>query len=185
MTRFLTLLWWCGLLAVAAYMGHAWWHAHVRPFESTDNAYVRAHMAQISARVIGHVKAVHFDDNQAVDAGTLLIEIDDAPLLAERDQARAEVAMRALRGATFSAELDTQNARIAQHVASFAVASATPVRVQKDLARFEGLVEDGSIPAQQRDAAEAAVAIARAQLARERADRRSDSRTRHARGADR
>ena len=77
--------------------------------------------------------------------------------------------MRALRGATFNAELDTQNARIAQHVASFAVASATLVRVQKDLARLEGLVEDGSVPAQQRDAAEAAVAIARAQLARERA----------------
>lgn len=167
--RFLTLLFWCGVVALAAFMGHAWWHAHMRPYESTDNAYVRAHMAHISARVSGHVRAVHFTDNQAVDAGTLLVEIDDAPLLAARDHAAAEVAVRALRGSTLGAELATQNARIAQHVASFAAASAMLARVQKDLARLDGLVEDGSVPAQQRDAAEAAVAIARAQLARQRA----------------
>jgi membrane fusion protein (multidrug efflux system) len=178
LTRFLTLLLWCAVLAVAVYMGHAWWDGHVRPFESTDNAYVRAHMAQISARITGHVKAVHFDDNQAVEAGALLIEIDDAPLRAERDQAAAEVASRALRRATLGAELDTQNARIAQHVASFAAASATLTRAQKDLARLDGLVEDGSIPAQQRDAAEAAVAIARATLAEHRAQTEEATRER-------
>lgn len=169
LTRLLTLVFWCGVLALAAWMGHAWWHDHLRPFESTDNAYVRAHMAQISARITGHVKAVHFTDNQPVEAGTLLIEIDDAPLVAEREQAAAEVASRALRRATLNAELDTQNARIAQHVASFAAVSATLTRAQKDLARLDGLVEDGSVPAQQRDAAESTLAIARAELAKQRA----------------
>lgn len=178
LTRLLTLLFWCALVALAAYMGHAWWYSHMRPYESTDNAYVRAHMAQISARITGHVKAVHFDDNQTVEAGALLIEIDDAPLLAARDQAAAEVATRALRRTTLSAELDTQNARIAQHVASFAAASATLTRAQKDLARLDGLVEDGSIPAQQRDAAEAAVAIARATLAEHRAQTEEATRER-------
>ncbi len=168
-TRFLTLLFWCGVVALAAYMGHAWWYTHARPFESTDNAYVRAHMAQISPRITGHVKAVHFTDNQPVSAGTLLVEIDDTALRAAREQAAAEVATRALRRTTLTAELDTQNARIAQHVASFAAVSATLARSQKDLARLDGLVEDGSIPAQQRDAAEAALAIARAELARQRA----------------
>ena len=74
LTRFLTLLFWCGVVAVLGYFGHAWWQTHVRPFESTDNAYVRAHMAQISARITGHVKAVHFTDNQAVQAGALPTE---------------------------------------------------------------------------------------------------------------
>ncbi len=168
-TRLLTLVFWCAVLALAAYLAHAWWHSHVRPYESTDNAYVRAHMAQISARITGHVQAVHFDDNQKIEAGELLIEIDDAPLRAERDQAAAEVASRALRRTTLSAELDTQNARIAQHVASFAAASVKLAHAQKDLARLDGLVEDGSIPAQQRDASEAAVAIARAELTKHRA----------------
>lgn len=169
LTRFLTLLLWCGLLAVIGYFGHAWWQTHGHPFESTDNAYVRAHMAQISARITGHVKAVHFTDNQSVEAGALLVEIDDAPLLAEREQAAAEVAARAFRRTTLTAELDTQNARIAQHVASFAAASASFTRAQKDLARLDGLVEDGSVPAQQRDAADSTLAIARAELARQRA----------------
>ncbi len=167
--RLLSFVFWCSVLALAAYIGHAWWYTHMRPYESTDNAYVRAHMAQLSARVTGHVKALHFDDNQGVEAGALLIEIDDAPLRARRDQAAAEVAARALRRATLAAELDTQNARIAEQVASFSVASATLVRAQKDLDRLAGLVEDGSIPAQQYDAAAAAVSIARATVAEHRA----------------
>ena len=49
--RLLYVLLSCGVVALAAYLGHAWWHTHMRPFESTDNAYVRAHMAQLSPRV--------------------------------------------------------------------------------------------------------------------------------------
>lgn len=169
-------MFWSSVLALAAYIGHAWWYEHMRPYESTDNAYVRAHMAQLSARVTGHVKAVHFDDNQQVEAGTLLIEIDDAPLRAQRDQAAAEVAARVLRRTTLTAELDTQNARIAEQVASFSVASAELTRAQKDLDRLAGLVEDGSIPAQQHDAATAALSIARATVAEHRA--RTDQATR-------
>lgn len=167
--RLLNIIFWCGVIALAAYCGHAWWQEHVRPYESTDNAYVRAHMAQLSARVTGQVKAVYFDDNQLVAAGTLLLEIDDAPLRAQRDQAAAEVAARALRRTTLAAELDTQNARIAEQVAAFTVAGAKLTHAQKDLDRLAGLVEDGSIPAQQRDSAAAAVAIARATLAQHRA----------------
>ena len=167
--RLLYVLLSCGVVALAAYLGHAWWHTHMRPFESTDNAYVRAHMAQLSPRVSGYVRAVHFSDNQTVAAGALLVEIDDAPLLARRDQAAAELAASAQRGVTLEAELAVQNARIAQHVAAFSGASATASRAQKDLERLHGLVEDGSVPAQQRDAAETSVAIAKAALAEHRA----------------
>ena len=164
-----SIVFWCSVLALAAYMGHAWWHEHMRPFEKTDNAYVRAHMAQLSARVTGNVKAVHFDDNQLVEAGALLIEIDDAPLRALRDRAAAEVTARDLRRHTLAAELATQNARIAEQVAGFSVASANLARAQKDLGRLVGLVEDGSIPAQQYDAAAAAVTVATATVAGHRA----------------
>ena len=115
------------------------------------------------------MRAVHFSDNQTVAAGALLVEIDDAPLLARRDQAAAERAASAQRGVTLEAELAVQNARIAQHVAAFSGASATASRAQKDLERLYGLVEDGSVPAQQRDAAETSVAIAKAALAEHRA----------------
>lgn len=91
--RLFRIAFWCGVVVLGVYSGHAWWQDHVRPDESADNAYVRTHMAQLSARVTGHVKAVYFDDNQVVAAGSLLIEIDDAPLLAQRDQAAAEVAI--------------------------------------------------------------------------------------------
>ncbi len=170
----LLLLVWAAVLAVQ--FGHAWWRDHFRPFESTDNAYVRAHMAQLSPRIGGYVAAVHFSDNQAVAAGTLLVEIDAAPLRARRAQAAAEVVAATRRRATLVAEIDVQDARIAQHVAANVAANARFQRAQKDLGRLAGLVEDGSVPAQQRDAAEQALAVAKAALAEHRA--RTDQATR-------
>lgn len=167
--RVFNLLVWCWALVLSVYLGHAWWRDHVHPYESTDNAYVRAHMAQLSPRVGGYVKAVHFNDNQAVAAGALLVEIDDTPLRARRAEAEAAVAAAGRKRATLVAEMDVQNARIAQHVAAYAAASANFQRAQRDIARLKGLVEDGSVPAQQRDAAEQGLAVARAALAEQRA----------------
>ncbi len=167
--RLFNLLVLCWALVLTAWLGHAWWRDHVRPFESTDNAYVRAHMARISPRIGGYVKTVRFEDNQAVAAGTLLVEVDDAPLRAERARVEAEVAAQDRRRDALLAEREVQNARIAQHVAAYGAALANFQRAQKDLARLSGLVEDGSVPAQQRDAAEQALAVAKASLAEHRA----------------
>src|SRR5579871_6613442 len=44
--------------------------------ESTDDAQIQGHIDPISARVGGHVTAVNFEDNQYVQAGTVLVQID-------------------------------------------------------------------------------------------------------------
>jgi membrane fusion protein, multidrug efflux system len=44
--------------------------------ESTDDAQVDAHLTQMSARVGGTVTKVAVDDNQLVEAGTLLVQFD-------------------------------------------------------------------------------------------------------------
>jgi membrane fusion protein (multidrug efflux system) len=60
--------------------------------ESTDDAQVDAHVTQIAARVGGTVTKVAVDDNQLVEAGALLIQLDPGDYQVAVDKARAEFA---------------------------------------------------------------------------------------------
>ncbi|MGD9601696.1 MAG: HlyD family secretion protein [Gammaproteobacteria bacterium] len=157
------MLLWIGGLALAGFAGMQYWRLEMQPFESTDNAYLRAHMAQVSPKITGYVTEVRFQDNQRVDAGDLLVVIDGASLVARRDQAAAEVAAKRLRRATLEAELAVQDARVAQQRALVSASDASVTRARQDVGRLVGLVEDGAVPAQQRDAAVATRRIAEAE----------------------
>ena len=58
----------------------------MRFHEQTDDAYVRADWAPVSARVGGYVAQVCVDDNAWVKAGDLLATIDSRPLQAQLAQ---------------------------------------------------------------------------------------------------
>jgi membrane fusion protein (multidrug efflux system) len=75
------------LLAVAAVF---WWRS--RGHESTDDAQVDGRITQIAARVGGTVVKVNVDNNQAVGAGTVLVQIDPRDYQIAVDRARAELA---------------------------------------------------------------------------------------------
>src|SRR5579883_2503080 len=59
--------------------------------ESTDDAFVDAHVSAIAARVEGQVTLVAVDDNRPVKKGDLLAEIDPPTYQARLDQARANL----------------------------------------------------------------------------------------------
>src|SRR5271156_6904656 len=63
-------------------------------FESTDDAQVDVHLYPVSARISGYVQAVHVEDNQYVQAGATLVEIDpkDFQVAAAKAQANLETA---------------------------------------------------------------------------------------------
>jgi len=67
-----------------------WWMS--QGHESTDDAQVDAHMTQIASRVGGTVLKVAVDDNQLVEAGTVLVEIDPRDYQVAIDKAKAELA---------------------------------------------------------------------------------------------
>jgi membrane fusion protein (multidrug efflux system) len=60
--------------------------------ESTDDAQVDAHLTQVAARVGGTVTKVAVDDNQLVEAGTLLVQLDPRDYQVAVDKAKAELA---------------------------------------------------------------------------------------------
>jgi membrane fusion protein (multidrug efflux system) len=81
------------------------WH-----HESTDDAIVNSHVTYLSPRVGGMTEAVLVDDNQYVEAGTVLVRLDRQPYELEAEQAEAALGR---------ARLDVQ-----QHMAALAVARA-------------------------------------------------------------
>ena len=59
---------------------------------STDDAQIDGHIMPLSARISGMVVAVHAHDNEYVEAGTVLVEIDPADYKLALDRAQAELA---------------------------------------------------------------------------------------------
>src|SRR5580704_15824497 len=53
-------------------------YRYVSSYESTDDAQVDGHVNSVSARISGHVTRLNVEDNQYVQAGTVLVEIDPA-----------------------------------------------------------------------------------------------------------
>jgi membrane fusion protein (multidrug efflux system) len=80
-----------GIVLLVVVVVGAWlWLTRGR--ESTDDAQVDGRVTQIAARVGGTVLRVSVTDNVAVDAGTVLVEIDPRDYQVALDRARAELA---------------------------------------------------------------------------------------------
>jgi len=167
----------CALLAVL----RAW---ELPPFRSgvqvTDNAYVRGRTTIIAPQVSGYVVAVAVTDFSSVNAGQVLVRIDDRQYKAKVDQARA--ALEAQRAAL--ANLDQAHASrvaaLASQEAAILNARAQLLRAKSDLGRVDDLVKDGSVSVRERDQTLAAMAQSQAQLDQAQASReiaRQDIRT--------
>ena len=65
-------------------------YRYVTSYESTDDAQVDGHVNSISARVSGHVIKLNVEDNQYVQAGTVLVEIDPADYQVAYERAKAD-----------------------------------------------------------------------------------------------
>ncbi len=66
----------------------AWWN-YSGTYESTDDAQVDAHLNPVAARVQGTVSAVYVEDNQAVQPGQPLVDLDTRDLEVSLAQAKA------------------------------------------------------------------------------------------------
>jgi len=156
-------------------------------YESTDDAQIDGHVNPISARVGGNVIKLNVQDNQYVEAGTVLVEIDptDYRVAVERAQADYNDAKATADAAsvnvpvisintesqTSSADADVMNAQAgikAAHQqweaakANLQQADANNVKAQNDLGRYRQLVDKQEISQQQFDQAVAAARAAEA-----------------------
>src|SRR5262245_14853510 len=76
------------VLLIAAVVGIRYW-LYARSHESTDDAFIDAHITPVSPKVSGYIAKVHVQSNQQVKKGDLLVEIDPRDYEARLDQAKA------------------------------------------------------------------------------------------------
>ena len=65
---------------------------YARAHESTDDAFIDAHVVAVSSKVPSYVARVYVDDNTHVKAGDLLVELDPRDFEARLAQARSNLA---------------------------------------------------------------------------------------------
>jgi membrane fusion protein, multidrug efflux system len=90
-------------LVVLGLSGAFLWH-YLSGFESTDDAQVDVHLYPVSARISGYIQKVNVEDNQWVEAGSTLVEID--PKDYEVALARAQATLDTSEAAAKSSNID-------------------------------------------------------------------------------
>jgi membrane fusion protein (multidrug efflux system) len=81
-----------GAVVAILVIGAGVWLWTTRGQESTDDAQVEAHVTPIAARVGGTVLATSVADNQTVEAGTVLVQLDRRDFELAVERTRAELA---------------------------------------------------------------------------------------------
>jgi membrane fusion protein (multidrug efflux system) len=79
-------------VVVVLAIGVGVWFWMTRGRESTDDAQIDSHVTQVAARVGGTITQVAVDDNQLVEAGALLVQLDPRDYQVALDKAKAELA---------------------------------------------------------------------------------------------
>jgi membrane fusion protein, multidrug efflux system len=157
------------VVVVAALLWGIWYYVTQAGRVETDNAYVGADTAQVTALISGPVAEVRVGGTQMVRKGDVLVVLD--PSDAKVDVATAEAALfqaqqrygqAAAQVGSARAKLASRGADIAQARARVAEASAGYERARVELARREALAGSGAVSADELSAARAAFATARA-----------------------
>jgi membrane fusion protein (multidrug efflux system) len=131
------------LLLVAAVGGLSYWLS-VRDYESTDDAFVAARSFSVAPKGGGYVTDVPVTDDQHVNAGDLLAQIDDRDYKIAVDQARAQVAVAQANIDNIQAQIDSQNEQIKQAQAQLDQAEAQLQFAQQEETRAKDLVDKGA-----------------------------------------
>ena len=169
------------VLIVAVAAGLYVWHYYSKR-ETTDDAQIDGHIVPISARVSGAVVAVNVHDNQYVQRGTVIAQLDPKDYQVALDHARSDLAdkqaaaLAAGAGVPITSTTTTSDISTAQAGLNAArkevdaararrrEAEANYTKVAADLKRAEQLVAKEEISRQQYDAAVAADQSAQANV---------------------
>jgi membrane fusion protein (multidrug efflux system) len=178
------------LVALVVIMGGVFFWRYLSTYESTDDAQVDVHLYPVSARISGYVFKVNVGDNQYVQKGTVLVEIDPKDYEVGVAQARANLAnaeataqalnisvpitsvntasqlkVTASDVANSNAGIIAAEKQAAAAHAQLEQAEANDVKVQDDLRRYKLLVDKQEVAAQVYDQAVAAAKSSTASIA--------------------
>ena len=150
-------------IAAVAYGG--WYWLYARHYEDTDNAYVQAHVVQITPQVGGTVEAIDVEDTDFVKAGQMLVRLDPADARVSLDQAEAQLGQTVREVRTLYANVQGAKAQVAARQADLARIEADLARAQDDVDRRAPLVSTGAVGQEEYRHAQAQLASAKSAAA--------------------
>ncbi|NBB50595.1 HlyD family efflux transporter periplasmic adaptor subunit [Rhizobium sp. CRIBSB] len=159
-----------GVVVLALLVGGViWWQGKQR-WEATDNAFVQADTTLVSPQIEGTVIKVLVADNQRVEAGQVLVRIDDSDARAQLAQAEANLQALIAAVGNVDARTRQEQAQIAARAAGVEQARAQAALAESQVVRYGRLAEQGwvseqRIQSEQAGARTAAASVAEAQAA--------------------
>jgi membrane fusion protein (multidrug efflux system) len=157
-----------GGFVAAGVLGVRWWRFY-QTHVSTDDAYVRADVAQVTARIPGTIVELAVEENAHVEQGDLILRLDREEYELKLREAEAAVALSVRSAEEMKATVLTAESHLAVAEAEFA-------QLRLDHTRAEQLAGRDVVPKERLDrartglrAGESRVQAARREVARARA----------------
>jgi membrane fusion protein (multidrug efflux system) len=151
-----------GVLALVVLAAVGVYYVHfIAPYESTDDAFIDGYVTIVSPRVPGQVAQLLVTDNQWVNEGEVLVELDPRDYETSLANAKADLATAQSQSDEAQAQVKVSDAKVAQAQAAVTAADAENQRAADDLKRYE-TVESRAVS---KSAFDAAQALARSDLA--------------------
>jgi len=118
---------------VSDYLSVGWYHI------ATDDAYVRADISNVAAKVGGYIKAFPVADNTVVAADTVIAEIDDGDYQIALQAAQKKAESQRATIERFDAQLRQADAAVAQAQDQVNATQADSKRAEADFVRYTQL----------------------------------------------
>lgn len=132
------------LVAAALGAGYYTWKIYFYPYESTDDAFVDARSFAVAAQVQGYVSDVPVTDNQHVNTGDTILQIDPRDFQIALDQANGQIASAKAAINTADAQIAVATAAVDEARAQQNSASAALDFAQQQSTREDELVRSGA-----------------------------------------
>ena len=145
------------LLLLISLGSAAYWYFFIKGFEETEDAYVSGNQVMVSAQVAGNISKINVDNMDPVQAGDVLLELDDTNAKLSFEQAKSNLA-NAVRQVT------QLNYTVKQLKSAVRANEITLAQAQGNLNRRVQLVKDGAIDKESFQHAKEAVELAKANL---------------------
>ena len=145
------------LLLLIAIGSAAYWFFFIKGFEETEDAYVSGNQVMVSAQVAGNISKSNVDNMDPVQAGDVLLELDDTNAKLSFEQAKSNLA-NAVR------QVSQLNYTVKQLKSAVRANEITLAQAQGNLNRRVQLVKDGAIDKESFQHAKEAVELAKANL---------------------
>ena len=145
-------------------------------WQSTNDAYLKADLTPISAKIAGYVRELPIQDYERVHQGQVLARLVDDDYRAAVEQAEAGVASAAAQTRVLKAQQELQRANVEAARAVVASTTASTEQNERDLARQRRLLETGSSSTEANEKLATVHKQLEAQLAQNRAQARAAER---------